>query len=281
MEDDDDDLMSSLLTKLSNVTVSSPEELIQKFADVLKISRENAAFYLSAASGNLEVAINLWLDDGGRPMAMGRGGSGGGTAAAGGGALAPLGAMDLPYFSGSGDDSEDDMGAGGDASAAPGGGAVMRSLMFGSGTDVRDPDLYAALQAGQIDRATYDELVAAMHPPSAGFFSSSSSAAAATSSSGLLASAAGQPPQRPSMWAPGAWAGGAPLFPGLAAAAVASAAPSSSPAGALVAAGSGPATGGGNPFSAAAPPTGGGAGTGATGGAPAPGGGGGGGMDME
>ena len=142
MEDDDDELMSSLLTKLSNVQVSSADELVTRFAEVLSIDKELAAFYLSAANGNLEIAINLWLDAGPR--------RGGASVVASSGGVSSSGAT------GSASTAFDDSMQ----SASP---SLLASI---DDPSVRDPDLYAALQAGQIDQQTYAELSGALHPGS-------------------------------------------------------------------------------------------------------------------
>jgi hypothetical protein len=63
MEDDDDDLLSSLVSRLQSVAVTSQEDLARTFASELGIGDvQLAQFFLSAANNNLEVAVNLWLD---------------------------------------------------------------------------------------------------------------------------------------------------------------------------------------------------------------------------
>lgn len=73
MEDDDDydaadagggsdDVLAGLMHRLAGISTSDPAELQRQFAELLGISQDQAAFFLSAAGGNLEAAVNLFLD---------------------------------------------------------------------------------------------------------------------------------------------------------------------------------------------------------------------------
>lgn len=60
-------LASPLPVPLPGITVGSPDELVSKFAELILGSSspehlQEAAFYLAAAGGQLEAAINLYLD---------------------------------------------------------------------------------------------------------------------------------------------------------------------------------------------------------------------------
>lgn len=74
MEDDDDyesadagggggdDALAGLMQRLAGISTADPVEQGRQFAELLGISQEQAAFFLGAASGNLEAAVNLFLD---------------------------------------------------------------------------------------------------------------------------------------------------------------------------------------------------------------------------
>lgn len=57
-----DDALAGLMHRISAISTSDPAELQRQFAELLGIPGEQAAFFLSAAGGNLEAAVNLFLD---------------------------------------------------------------------------------------------------------------------------------------------------------------------------------------------------------------------------
>jgi len=66
---DIDSLLSEVMGKMGDLTtrgLSSEEEkdeMVAAFMEVLKVSHEEATFFLDSAAGNLESAIALWLDE--------------------------------------------------------------------------------------------------------------------------------------------------------------------------------------------------------------------------
>lgn len=57
-----DDDLAGLMSQLSLITATSHSELRTQFAAVLKITEDEAGFYLDSASGNIEIACNLFLE---------------------------------------------------------------------------------------------------------------------------------------------------------------------------------------------------------------------------
>jgi hypothetical protein len=81
----------------AGITTSDPDELVARFAAVLSIPAELARFFLDAASNNLEVAINLYLDNGGRVGHRSATAAPAGAADGGGGFARIGGAPHPPY----------------------------------------------------------------------------------------------------------------------------------------------------------------------------------------
>lgn len=57
-----DDELAALMGQLSRISVTSPGELRTKFASVLGISEAEAGFFLDSANGNIELAVNIFLE---------------------------------------------------------------------------------------------------------------------------------------------------------------------------------------------------------------------------
>jgi hypothetical protein len=58
----DDDLVNGLMQRIAAISTVDPIEQQRQFAEILGLPLEQAAFFLSAAGGNLEAAFNLCLD---------------------------------------------------------------------------------------------------------------------------------------------------------------------------------------------------------------------------
>jgi hypothetical protein len=61
-ESEGDDALAGLMQRIAGISTADPAELSREFASILGISSEQATFFLSAANGNLEAAVNLYLD---------------------------------------------------------------------------------------------------------------------------------------------------------------------------------------------------------------------------
>jgi hypothetical protein len=59
---EEDDAFSSLISQLSAIRTTEPEELVKKWSEIMSVPVDEANFFLSAANYNLEAAISFYMD---------------------------------------------------------------------------------------------------------------------------------------------------------------------------------------------------------------------------